>query len=264
MANNDGGSMNAPQYFGRFKSGQMVFKEKDPGTEMFIIQEGQVEIFKRFGKEDKRLTVLEQGDFFGEMSILEDLPRSASARAMTDCVLLRIDGSTFDQMVRHNPEIPVRMLRKLSRRLRAANPLLIDVEPGSPEAAAMQGAQAAPVSKPKPAVAAVPGKGPRFVHKETGTEFPVAEGTETFVGRYDAATGIHPDIDLKPVDSDRSISRRHAKVVRRGKKYFMLEEIGTTNGTFVNRKRVQKGSEVGFKDGDAVQFGLVKTIFHND
>jgi pSer/pThr/pTyr-binding forkhead associated (FHA) protein len=92
---------------------------------------------------------------------------------------------------------------------------------------------------------------------------PLAAGAETFIGRYDAATGIHPDIDLKPVDTDRSISRRHAKIVQHDNRYFVVEEIGTTNGTFVNRRRVEKGTEVEFRDGDEVQFGLVKTVFRN-
>jgi CRP-like cAMP-binding protein len=259
MATSNGEPLDAPQYCGRHTAGEMIFKENDPGTDMYIIQEGQVEILKRFKGEERQVAVLEQGDFFGEMAILEDLPRSASARAATDCVLLRIDHSTFDQMVRHNPEIPVRMLRKLSRRLRAANPLLIDVDPSSEAAVHMNVAAS---SAPSPAARVVAGSGqPRFVHQDTGTELYLAPDAETTVGRYDAATGIHPDIDLKPIDVERSISRRHAKVIRRDGRYFILEEIGTANGTFVNRKRLQKGSEVEFVEGDEVQFGLVKTVF---
>jgi pSer/pThr/pTyr-binding forkhead associated (FHA) protein len=104
------------------------------------------------------------------------------------------------------------------------------------------------------AAAAAPG--PRLVHEQTGSVFPLAAaGAETFIGRYDAATGIHPDIDLKPVDTDRSISRRHAKIVQHDNRYFVVEEIGTTNGTFVNRRRVEKGTEVEFRDGDEVSLG---------
>jgi len=259
MSNSNGEPLDAPQYCGKYKPGDLIFREKDPGNEMYIIQEGQVEILKRMKGVERRVAVLEQGDFFGEMSILEDEPRSASARAVTDCDLLRIDSSTFDQMVRHNPEIPVRMLRKLSRRLRAANPLLLDVDPDS-EAAVGMDMPSAPAPKPR-TQAAPAGRGPRFVHQDTGTELPLAETPETTIGRYDAATGIHPDIDLKPVDTDRSISRRHAKVVCRKGRFFILEEIGTTNGTFVNRKRLTKGAELEFVEGDEVQFGLVKTVF---
>ena len=100
------------------KSGDTIFREGDTGTEMYIIQKGDIEIVKSYGPETRRLALPEVGDFFGEMSLLEDMPRDASALALTDHRLIRIDHSTFDQMVQENPEIAVRMLRKLSRRLR--------------------------------------------------------------------------------------------------------------------------------------------------
>ena len=63
-------------------------------------------------------------------------------------------------------------------------------------------------------------------------------------------------------DSQRSISRRHAKIFRREGRFYVREEIGTMNGTFVNGERIETGLPVEFKDGDEVRFGLVKTIFH--
>src|SRR5205807_3286047 len=82
-----------------FGAGEVIFREGDLGTEMYIISEGKVEILNRMGEEDRVLAVLEKGDFFGEMSVLEDLPRAATARALTDSRLLQINGSTFDQML---------------------------------------------------------------------------------------------------------------------------------------------------------------------
>src|SRR5215218_4367245 len=78
------------------KEGDYVFREGELGTEMYIINEGKVEILNQVGDEEQALAVLEKGDFFGEMSVLEDLPRAASARALTDIRLLEINGSTFD------------------------------------------------------------------------------------------------------------------------------------------------------------------------
>ena len=106
-------------YLMKMPAGKAIFNEGEVGTEMYVIQSGSVEIFKKNRKgEEKILATLEKGDFFGEMSILEDVPRTASARAKTDCELVRINQTTFDEMLRHNAEIAVRMLRKLSRRLR--------------------------------------------------------------------------------------------------------------------------------------------------
>lgn len=273
------------QFTRSFAAGAYVFREGDPGSEMFIIQEGQVEILKDIGGQAIRVALLDEGDFFGEMSILEDLPRVASARAVGPCVLLSIDSSTFDQMARHNPEIPVRMLRKLSRRLRDANVVNIEAAPSSmtivPTAsvpgieAARREALAAPVLPPveaAPEPQAAPAKIPQAVeppairgayllHEATGTELPLSEEAETHLGRPDAATGFVPHIDLKPIDTQRSTSRRHARILRRDGSYFLREEIGVANGTFVNGKRVATGVDVALSDGDEIRFGLVKTRF---
>ena len=236
-----------------FQAGDSIFKEGDLGTEMFIVQEGKVEVLKHFKGEDQRLAVLGQGDFFGEMAILEDMPRTASARAVADCILLKINGSTFDQMLRKNPEIAVRMMRKLSRRLRETDQMLRQAL-GAEESQAPE--------MPTPEVKADSAKGPeQLVHEVSGIEFFLAAGSETTIGRRDPVTGINPDIDLTPADSQRSISRRHAKIFRRGEKFYLREEIGTMNGTFINGERVETGVPVEFKAGDEVRFGLIKTVF---
>ena len=78
------------------EEGEYIFREGELGTEMFIIHEGKIEILNLMNGKEVAIAVLEKGDFFGEMSVLEDLPRAASARAATDCRLLQINGTTFD------------------------------------------------------------------------------------------------------------------------------------------------------------------------
>jgi hypothetical protein len=246
-----------PNYTVEFAAGDYVFREGDLGTEMFILHEGKVEILKEMQGEERQLAVLEKGDFFGEMAILEDLPRTASARALGECKLLQINGATFDQMLRGNPEIAVRMMRKLSRRLRETDKQLKE--------ALGSRASSSQLEIPTPEEVAPPQLGPqRLVHEKSGMEFFLSKGSETTIGRRDPVTGIHPDIDLTPVDSQRSISRRHAKVYRRGNKFFAAEEIGTMNGTFVNGRRIETGIPVEIKEGDEVRCGLVIMFFHGE
>ena len=232
-----------------FGAGDTIFREGDLGTEMYIIHEGKVEILNRLGDEDRVLAVLEKGDFFGEMSVLEDLPRAATARALTDARLLQINGSTFDQMLQSNPEIAVRMMRKLSRRLRETDELL----------KTSFGNRQSPISSEIPSLAAQrTAEGPeRLVHVGSGMEFPLSQGPETTVGRRDPVTGIFPDVDLTPVDSQRSVSRRHAKIYRRGAKFFLSEEIGTMNSTFLNGNRLETGVPGEINPGAELRFGVV-------
>jgi hypothetical protein len=231
-----------------FAAGDWVFEEGSLGTEMYIVQEGKIEILKRVGDEDRQLSVMEKGDFFGEMALLEGLPRAAGARALSDSKVLEINGATFNQMLRDNPEVAVRMMRKLSRRLRETDALLRDL--GAEQMP--QGPPAPPEAEP--AAGAAP---EHLVHEKSGMEFPLSKGSETSIGRRDPVTGIYPDVDLAPVDSQRSVSRRHAKIFRRGEKYFFTEEVGTMNGTFVNDDRMETGVPVEIKLGDRVRIGVV-------
>ncbi|HEV3142240.1 MAG TPA: cyclic nucleotide-binding domain-containing protein, partial [Vicinamibacterales bacterium] len=93
------------------EAGDFIFKEQDSGVDMYIIRNGQVELLKQYAGGERQIAMLEAGDFFGEMSLLEDQPREVSARAVGPVELLRIDATTFDRIVQEAPEIPVRMLR---------------------------------------------------------------------------------------------------------------------------------------------------------
>ena len=218
---------------------------------MYIINEGKVEILNHVGDEEQILAVLEKGDFFGEMSVLEDLPRAATARAATDVRLLQINGSTFDQLLQGNPEIAVRMMRKLSRRLRETDEMI----------KSLLGTKITSREMPRPDVQ-VTAEGPeRLVHAPSSMEFHLSNGSETTIGRKDPVTGIYPDIDLTPVDNQRSVSRRHAKIYRRGSKYFFGEEIGTMNATFLNGRRLDTGIPAEFRPGDELRCGVVVLRF---
>src|SRR5512136_3075374 len=111
-----------PQLFERFgrefPAGTVLFREGEPGREMYVIQEGKVNISKRAGEIEKLLSALGPGEFFGEMSILSGAPRSATATCAQDSRLLVIDARTFESMVRGSAEIAVRLIKKLAERLR--------------------------------------------------------------------------------------------------------------------------------------------------
>lgn len=87
-----------------------------------------------------------------------------------------------------------------------------------------------------------------------GREFPLAE-TESLIGRWDADSGIFPDIDLDHDDPEAKISRRHARVTLVNNQY-LIEDLGSTNGTFINRgPRLQPGSRQPLNNGDEIIVG---------
>ncbi|HSL17096.1 MAG TPA: cyclic nucleotide-binding domain-containing protein [Methylomirabilota bacterium] len=240
-----------------FKAGSVVFEEGDLGLAMYVIESGEVEIRKRLGRKSEILAVLGKGDFFGEMCMLEDeVPRSATALAKTDLDAVMIDRSAFTFILKHNPEITIRIMRKLVRRLRQTTEML---EEALGHAVDLEGPGAADGPKGPPDPRA------RLVEVTTGLAFPLAKEGETTVGRIDPVTGIHPDIDLTPVDGKRSISRRHARLHREADGTFtVVEDVGTMNGTFVNGTRVSAGKPHPVEPGDTVMFGTIQCRFEID
>jgi CRP-like cAMP-binding protein len=110
------------QRFGKeFKKGDVLFREGEPGKEMYVIQAGKVNITKTVRDTEKILATLGAGEFLGEMAILNNKPRSAGAVVSEDAKLLVIDPKTFEAMIRGNVEIAVRLIKKLSDRLQEAD-----------------------------------------------------------------------------------------------------------------------------------------------
>ncbi len=110
------------QRFGKeFPKGTVLFREGEPGKEMFVLQAGKVAISKKVRDVEKVLAILGPGEFFGEMAIISNKPRNASATVSEDAKLLVIDPKTFEGMIRGNSEIAVRMIKKLADRLSEAD-----------------------------------------------------------------------------------------------------------------------------------------------
>ncbi|HZH31187.1 MAG TPA: FHA domain-containing protein [Pyrinomonadaceae bacterium] len=97
--------------------------------------------------------------------------------------------------------------------------------------------------------------------RSAGKEFPVHED-EAYIGRWDADSGIFPDVDLDSDDPEAKVSRRHARITRRAGQYY-IEDLGSTNGTFINRgRRLLPGDRQPLNDGDEIIIGKTFLRFH--
>ena len=269
---------NARDPFVEFAAGATVFREGDAGDDMFIIEAGQIGITRK-GRPDEAMATLGPGDFFGEMAMLEDQSRFATAVAKSAARVLRIERAEFTDMLKQNVEIAVRIMRKLAARQRRAEQRVQDL---TTELARLKGAAAAPPreakpaapaeAKPRPQPAAAPAPAPppapppppppqdlALRHVGSGQVLLLDPArSELLVGRPDPVTGIQPEINLGPFDTTRTLSRRHAKILREGGLYSVREEVGTTNGTFVNGERIKTGMAVALKPRDRLRFGSIE------
>lgn len=108
------------------KQQEILFRKGDTGSSMFIIQEGTIEISipGEQGHKDICVSVLGQGDFFGELSLIDGLPRTATATATHTCQLLEMNRDDFIRFLMDRPAVAISMISEIGKRLQATNDLV--------------------------------------------------------------------------------------------------------------------------------------------
>ena len=109
-----------------YKDGDIIFKENSIGKEMYIILTGRVTVIKEKGDVETTLATLEEGDFFGEMSLFDNSPRSATVKALGDVKLLEINQKNFLKKISRDPSLAFRMLENLSQRIRTTDEKILN------------------------------------------------------------------------------------------------------------------------------------------
>jgi HD-GYP domain-containing protein (c-di-GMP phosphodiesterase class II) len=109
-----------------YRKGAVIIEEHTQAERFFIIYRGKIEITKRFeGDEEFILSVQSDGDFFGEMALLDEQPRSATARAMEPTIVLEISRGDFETLLYKAPTLAFHIMKELSTRLRETGALLV-------------------------------------------------------------------------------------------------------------------------------------------
>jgi hypothetical protein len=247
-------------------AGIAVFKEGEVGGELYIIESGQVELVPRAGAVS---ATLGPGDFLGEMSLLDGQPHAVTALAKTKTRLLRIENGVLAEVLGQNGAIGLSLLRQLTARYLQSEQRLREV---SAELAKAKGANR-PEPPPRAADAPTPVRNTaadaivtqpppaRLALRVTGGGQTIAldpARKEFLIGRPDPVSGAVPDIDLGSFDGNRTLSRRHARILRDNGQYFVREDAATTNGTHINGERLATGVSVPIKAGDKLHFGSIE------
>lgn len=108
--------MNATSFRVDVPSGSVLFKQGDAPTSAFLLESGSIEVTTEQGQTSRRLGVLGPGDLLGEMAVLDDSPRTATARALSDCVLMPIDRKQFaERLDSADPVVRALLLSQISR-----------------------------------------------------------------------------------------------------------------------------------------------------
>jgi CRP-like cAMP-binding protein len=232
-----------------FREGDIVYKKGEMAEQMYVVMSGKVRLYLADSASGGWSEELVKGDFFGEGSLLESLARETTAVAMEDSELVSISRGTFMRMIRQNPEISVKMMQRLTQRNRE-----LAARMGSERNNMADGGLTGATGSMPPKRQAY------FISVASGHKYAI-ESNNALIGRFDPATGIYPDVDLTRDDVQLSVSRRHAYILFEHGRYFVMEEKGVANGTYVHGGRLAQGEVHEIFDGDRISFGMVMLNF---
>jgi CRP-like cAMP-binding protein len=112
---------------GEYLAGEQIVREGEPGDRLYLLLEGSVRVVKGHGTPQAlELRTLQAVDYFGEMAVLADEPRSATIMAASPARLLSLDGESLRELIREHPDISFSIFRVLTGRLRAAESRLTE------------------------------------------------------------------------------------------------------------------------------------------
>lgn len=116
------------------KAGEVLFRKGEPGSAMFVIEEGEIEIILPVDPpvNEVQLSILKEGEFFGELSLFADTPRTATARALADTRLVEMQRGDFITFVMERPSVAISMLSEMAKRLQLTNELITSLASKNP------------------------------------------------------------------------------------------------------------------------------------
>ncbi|MBI3797148.1 MAG: cyclic nucleotide-binding domain-containing protein [Deltaproteobacteria bacterium] len=215
----------------RYAAGEVIVQEHDFGETAYVIEQGQVEVIKELDGQNVHLAYLGAGAPFGEMSMIDEKPRSATVTAVTETVVSELQRDDFFRSFQTDPQVALTLLKVLFERLRESQATILQ----------LQKADLQPAPLPQEPSAVVPPRGPLTLTLEGVTPRAVAALPETpfqitqfpfRIGRQSPDPLVYNDLML-PDSVPLQISRHHLAIIAREDRVGVVDR-GSTLGTWVD------------------------------
>jgi CRP-like cAMP-binding protein len=217
-----------------YRPGEVVIQEGTRGTSAYIILSGAVEVIKRSGEREVPVATLGEGQVFGEMGLIEDRPRSATVRALTELKVRSIDRDHFNELLSTKPSVLIPIMKSLFERLRQVSDMLAESTRNAPRPMAVEKHYRVVVEGQTEEARRALGSLPLRISK-----FPYLIGRDS--QNPDADVFYSNDL-LIPEEKPYVVSRNHMAVINEGGMLWVMDR-GSAFGTIVN------GREIGGQSG---------------
>ncbi len=244
------------KFITKYKVGDVLYKEGDIQSEFYIINKGKAQL--KLEKDQFVLLTLSKGDFFGEESLNSEQNAAYSVEILEDADIIKIPYLTLAEMMKKSTDISLKILKNLSEKhLKIQKALLTR----APTAQLEEEKAAKPKSEEETTSEKIgPNINAYLVIQRSNRTVQLTK-VQTFLGRRDYTTGFVPDVDLTNEDEEKYISRKHAKIFMSEGKFYLSEEPGAINGTFLNGNKLSTGVKYELQNSDELTLCHLNIIF---
>ncbi len=248
---------NFKKFITRFNPGDVVYKRGDIQTDFYILNRGKVQV--KAGGTDWVCVTLGKGDFFGEESLNLEQKAIHTVEVVEESDIIKIPFTALADMIKQSTDIALKILRKLSEKHVKIEEVLLtqrEVEKPAKE-------KTAPVNtagddktgeKIDPQISA-------YLVIQRSNRIVQLTRVQTYLGRRDYTTGFVPDIDLTEEDEEKYISRKHSQIFFKDGKFYLSEEPGAINGTFLNGRKLNTGVKYELHNEDELTLCHINIVF---
>jgi len=245
------------KFITHYKAGDIIYKKGDIQTDFYILNKGKVQL-KDEGS-GQILVSLTKGDFFGEESLNNEQNAIYSVEVIEDADMIKIPYISLTEMLKQTPDIALKILKKLSEKHIKIQTVLMDMLAAAPDA--KEKPEAKEVKKEDQTSEKINTEVKAYLIIQRSNRLVQLTKTQTFLGRRDYTTGFVPDIDLTDEDEEKYISRKHSKIQFKDGKFYLSEEPGAINGTFLNGSKLQTGVKHELHAEDEITLCHLNIIF---
>jgi CRP-like cAMP-binding protein len=245
------------KFITKYSAGDVIYKKGDIQTDFYIINKGKVQL--KNDENNQILVTLGKGDFFGEESLNSEQNAIYSVEVIEDADMIKIPYISLTEMLKQMPDIALKVLKKLSEKHIKIQSLLLSMAAAAPQAKAK--ATARETKKEDQTSEKINPEIKAYLIIQRSNRIVQLTKALTVLGRRDYTTGFVPDIDLTDEDEEKYISRKHSQVLFKDGKFYLSEEPGAINGTFLNGNKLQTGVKHELHSEDEITLCQLNVLF---
>lgn len=239
-----------------FKNGDIIYKKGDIQADFFIINKGKVQL--KVGNDEMAVVTLSKGDFFGEESLNDNQNAVYTVEVIEDSDIIKIPYTALVEMMQKSTGIALKILKKLSEKhiKILTNTLSLKKTAAPPKKVTTE-----EITEEEKTSEMLDPEVKAYLVIERSNRVIQLTKTHTYLGRRDYTTGFVPDVDLTKEDEEKYISRKHCKISFINGKFYVQEEPGAVNGTFLNGTKLATGVKHELNDKDEITLCHLNIIF---